>query len=176
MDDQASALLRAVRAAGLLSDPVEDEGVVRGPARLDAAGYDVSVNLDPDPDLEDADDSADDDPVDPASLIAAARAFLALSPERWSDLLGEIVEEVGPVAGRLLTREDLVLAWVAVVPEAYLLSFPVPRDSPAAHVRVQLGADLELDELGVDEDEDDEDALEFDSLDALLDELDGKST
>ncbi|ARJ03886.1 hypothetical protein GCM10010988_25540 [Cnuibacter physcomitrellae] len=174
MDDQASALLRAVRAAGLLSDPVEDEGVVRGPARLDAAGYDVSVNLDPDPDLEDADDS----PVDPASLIAAARAFLALSRERWSDLLGEIVEEVGPVAGRLLTREDLVLAWVAVVPEAYLLSFPVPGDPLAAHVRVQLGADLELDELGVDEDEDedDEDALEFDSLDALLDELEGKST
>jgi hypothetical protein len=155
MVDQPSALLRTVRASGLLADPVEDQGVVRGPARLEAAGYDVSVNLDPDPDLE-ADDAGSGE-VDPASLIAAAETFLAISAERWSDLLDEIVEEVGDeiglIAGRMVTREDLVLKWVAVVPDAYLLSFPVPCEAPEAHIRAQLGSDLGLDELGVDEDD-----------------------
>jgi len=155
MVDQPTALLRTVRASGLLSEPVEDEGVVRGPARLEAAGYDVSVNLDADPDLEAEDDGSEE--VDPASLIAAAETFLAMSVERWSDLLDEIVEEVGdeigPIAGRTVTREDLVLEWVAVVPDAYLLSFPVPRETPEVHVRAQLGSDLGLDELGVDQDD-----------------------
>lgn len=185
MNDQHSALLRAVRAAGLLADPVEEEVVVRGFARLAAAGYDVSVNLDPEPEFDPLDDELGAEPVEPASLIAAAEAFLTMSVPQWNRLFDEILEEIkegfGPVAGRRVGREDLVIEWVAVVPDAYLVSFPVPRESPEAFIRAQLDADLRLDELYVDDDadddddDDDDDAIEFASLEALLDELNGKN-
>ncbi|GAB3153022.1 hypothetical protein GCM10027058_20900 [Microbacterium neimengense] len=183
MNDQPSALLRAVRAAGLLVDPVEEEGVVRGPARLTAAGYDVSINLDPEPEFDPLDDELGAEPVQPATLIAAAEAFLAMSLPQWERLLDEILEEIedgfGPVAGRPVGCEDLVIEWVAVVPDAYLVSFPVPRESPEVFIRAQLDADFRLDELYVDDDadddDDDDDAIEFASLEALLDELNGKN-
>lgn len=183
MNDQPSALLRAVRAAGLLADPVEEEGVVRGPARLTAAGYDVSINLDPEPEFDPLDDEVGAESVDPDSLIAAAEAFLTMSVPQWNRLLDEILEEIeegfGQVAGRGVGREDLVIEWVAVVPDAYLVSLPVPRESPEAFIRAQLDADFRLDELYVDDgpdddDDDDDDVIEFTSLEALLDELSGK--
>lgn len=179
MNVQPSALLRAVRAAGLLADPVEEEGVVRGPARLEAAGYDVSVNLDPDPEFDPLDDEVDAEPVEPAFLIAAAEAFLTMSAARWDRLMGEILEEIegaGGVAGRPVGREDLTIEWVAVVPDAYLVSFPMPRESPEVFIRAQLDADFRLDELYVDDDQDDgdDDAVDVASLEALLDELNGK--
>lgn len=183
MNDQPSALLRAVRVAGLLADPVEEEGVVRGPARLIAAGYDVSINLDPEPEFDPLDDEVGTESVDPASLIAAAEAFLTMSVARWERLLDEILEEIeeglGQVAGRRVGREDLVIEWAAVVPDAYLVSLPVPRESPEAFIRAQLDADFRLDELYVDDgpdddDDDDDDVIEFTSLEVLLDELSGK--
>lgn len=178
MNVQPSALLRAVRAAGLLADPVEEEGVVRGPARLEAAGYDVSVNLDPDPEFDPLDDEVGAEPVEPASLIAAAEAFLTMSAARWGRLIDEILEEIEG-AGRVAGREDLTIEWVAVVPDAYLVSFPVPRESPEVFIRAQLDADFRLDELYIDEDPDEDDddddaAVDVASLEALLDELNGK--
>jgi hypothetical protein len=183
MNDQPSALLRAVRVAGLLADPVEEEGVVRGPAHFTAAGYDVSINLDPEPEFDPLDDEVGAESVDPDSLVAAAEAFLTMSVARWERLLDEILEEIeegfGQVAGRGVGREDLVIEWVAVVPDAYLVSFPVPRESPEVFIRAQLDADFRLDELYVDDgadddDDDDDDVIEFASLEALLDELSGK--
>ncbi|WP_307318958.1 hypothetical protein [Microbacterium sp. SORGH_AS_0862] len=189
MNDQPSALLRAVRAAGLLADPVEEEGVVRGPARLTAAGYDVSINLGPEPEFDPLDDEVGTESVDPASLIAAAEAFLTMSAPQWNRLLDEILEEIEEgfetVVGRRVGRDDLAIEWVAVVPDVYLVSFPVPRESPEAFIRAQLDADFRLDELYVDDgpdddddaddDDDDDDAVEFASLEALLDELNGKN-
>ncbi|MFE6861402.1 cytochrome C5 [Nocardia sp. NPDC057668] len=153
----------------LLADPQSGAGIIFGTARVPALGVVVTVNVDPE--LDDRDD------LDVATLTAGIERLLGLSAEQWARVRDEIALEIEEAVGDQPVREetdlraDLTLRSTVVFHDAFLLSFAAPNQFPDSWIRVQLDTELELDGVVVDPKDDDPEAVEFGSLDDLLDHL-----
>lgn len=163
------ALLRRISDSGLLDDPVAEDDIVYGRARLDGAGADVMVNVDPE--LEEVEEP------DSEVLLAAIARVLAMSEAQWTEIVeavaGEIEDGVaddGPIVEQTDLRAELEPKSVVVFADAVLLSLAAPRQFPDSRVLVQLDEDFEIENVEVMADEGSE-TIEFDSLDDLLDHI-----
>lgn len=151
----------------VLRDPEVEDSFAYGLARLEAAGTDVMVNVDPE--VEDRDD------VTVEALVARVAAFLAMTPDQWEQVLLDVVAEVEDAVGEQAIAEptalhdDLALTSSVVFVDAVLLSFVAPLQFPDAVVRVQLDADLSFEDMDVEIEG--VEKLTFDGLDELLDHL-----
>lgn len=160
-------LQRALLDRGVLSGPQIGDGVVRGMAFVDAAGAEVVLIVDPE--VDDGDEPADAD-----ELVAAAERIVALSEGEWAAIIAAIVAEIEDAVGdepvREMTRldDDLRLHAVVVLSEAVLLAFDAPTQFPDSTIRVQLDADLQVDDLEVHSGAE---TVAFDDLDGLLDHV-----
>lgn len=145
-------LLDRLTETGLLDDPVIDDDFVCGRARLDGAGSDVMVNVDPE--LEDVDDP------DPDALVAAVSRVLAIGESRWTAIveavsreIEEAVADVGPIAEQTDLRADIEPKSLVVFADAVLLSLAAPRQFPDSRILVQLDEDFDIENVEVAEDE-----------------------
>lgn len=162
------ALLARIVDSGLLDEPVAENDLVYGRARIEAAGTDVNVNVDPELD--------EHDEVDEDALMAAVERVLSVSESRWRAIVDEVAADIEeavddePVAEQIDLRDDLEASSVVVFADAVLLAFLAPKQLPESRILVQLDADLEVDGIEVRE-LDGSATAEFDSLDDLLDHL-----
>ncbi|WFR72311.1 cytochrome C5 [Prescottella defluvii] len=167
--DTIDRLRDEIARTGLLTEPQSDDGFVFGTARMGAVGTDVTVNVDPD-----LDERSD---VDTGALLAAVERVLTVTKARWDRIVDSIAEEIEEAVGDEQVieatdlRDDLALRSVVVFPDAVLLSFAAPKQFPDSWIRAQLDEDLGVDGVIVDEKDDGIEVVEFDSLDALLDNL-----
>ncbi|HVK28040.1 MAG TPA: hypothetical protein VM575_06850 [Nocardioides sp.] len=151
----------------VLREPQAEDSFAYGLAHLAAAGTDVMVNVDPE--AEDRDDVTAD------TLVARVAAFLAITPEQWSQVLTDVVAEVEdavgdqPVAEPTALREDLSLTSTVVFADAVLLSFVAPLQFPDAIIRVQLDEGFAFEDMDVEIEG--VEPVTFDGLDDLLDHL-----
>ncbi|GAA2073185.1 cytochrome C5 [Microbacterium hatanonis] len=156
------ALLDRISESGLLDEPVADNGIVRGRASLDAAGLEVTVNVDPE--LEEEDEGDSDSP-DLDALIGGVTRTLAMSETQWRAVIDAIADEIGEavaddaVAEQVDLRDDLEATSVVVFADAVLLRFTARRQFPDSRILVQLDSDLEVETVEVEED-----AAELDDL------------
>jgi hypothetical protein len=156
------ALLDRISESGLLDEPVADNGIVRGRASLDAAGSEVTVNVDPE--LEEEDEGDSDSP-DLDALIGGVTRTLAMSETQWRAVIDAIADEIGEavaddaVAEQVDLRDDLEATSVVVFADAVLLRFTARRQFPDSRILVQLDSDLEVETVEVEED-----AAELDDL------------
>lgn len=136
-------LLARIIDSGLLDDPVAENGLVYGRATIDAAGAEVTVNVDPE--LEDDEETHDDD-----ALIAAITRILTVSETRWRAVIDEVADDIDdavddePVLERVDLREDLEATSVVVFADAVLVAFDAPKQFPDSRILVQLDDDLEV--------------------------------
>ena len=100
------ALLRRISDSGLLDDPVAEDDVVYGRARLDGAGADVMVNVDPE--LEEVDEP------DSEILLAAVARILGMSEAQWTKIVEAVATEIeeavadsGPIEEQSDLRADI---------------------------------------------------------------------
>lgn len=153
--------------SGVLRDPDVEDSFAYGLARLEAAGTDVMVNVDPE--VEDRDDVAVE------ALVARVVAFLAMTPDQWEQVLLDVVAEVEDAVGEQAIAEptalhdDLALTSSVVFVDAVLLSFVAPLQFPDAVIRVQLDADLSFEDMDVEIEG--VETVTFEGLDELLDHL-----
>ncbi|MCL2534957.1 MAG: cytochrome C5 [Nocardiaceae bacterium] len=167
--DPIDRLRDEIVRSGLLEAAQADDGIVFGTARMHAVGTDVTVNVDPE--LDDRPD------VDTDALLAAVERLLMITPERWNrvvdSIAGEIEEAVGDQRVDEATdlRNDLALRSTVVFHDAVLLSFAAPKQFPDSWIRAQLDESLDVDGVVVDGKDHDTGAVEFESLDDLLDHL-----
>jgi hypothetical protein len=156
------ALLDRISESGLLDEPIADNGIVRGRASLDAAGSEVTVNVDPE--LEEEDEGDSDSP-DLDALIGGVTRTLAMSETQWRAVIDAIADEIGEavaddaVAEQVDLRDDLEATSVVVFADAVLLRFTARRQFPDSRILVQLDSDLEVETVEVEED-----AAELDDL------------
>lgn len=149
------ALLDRISESGLLDEPVADNGIVRGRASLDAAGSEVTVNVDPE--LEEEDEGDGDSP-DLDALIGGVTRTLAMSETQWRAVIDAIADEIGEavaddaVAEQVDLRDDLEATSVVVFADAVLLRFTARRQFPDSRILVQLDSDLEVETVEVEED------------------------
>jgi hypothetical protein len=144
------ALLARIADSGLLDEPTAANGLVYGRASLDAAGTEVTVNVDPE--LHDDDDELDDD-----ALLEAITRILSVSESRWRAVIEEVAVEIedavaddeAPVIEQTDLRDDLEATSVVVFADAMLLAFVAPRQFPDSRILVQLDEDLEVDGVEV---------------------------
>ncbi|MGX1804347.1 cytochrome C5 [Nocardia sp. NPDC055321] len=166
--DPIDRLGEEISRRGLLTAPESGAGIIFGTARVPALGLVVTVNVDPE--LDDRDD------LDAEALLSGIERLVGLPAGQWARLCDEIAleieEAVGdqPVEEETDLRADLTLRSTVVFHDAFLLSFAAPKQFPDSWIRVQLDAEFALQDLVVDP-RDDDDAIEFDSLDDLLDQL-----
>jgi hypothetical protein len=165
------SLLLRISDSGLLDDPVAEDDIVYGRARLDGAGADVMVNVDPE--LEDVDEP------DAEVLTAAVARILAMSEAQWTEIVETVASEIeeavaddGPIVEQTDLRADLEPKSVVVFADAVLLSLAAPRQFPDSRILVQLDEDFEIENVEVTEDDGSE-TIEFESLDDLLDHISG---
>ncbi|NLP84922.1 cytochrome C5 [Microbacterium sp. CFH 90308] len=165
------ALLRRISDSGLLDDPVAEDDVVYGRARLDGAGADVMVNVDPE--LEEVDEP------DSEILLAAVARILGMSEAQWTKIVEAVATEIeeavadsGPIEEQTDLRADIDPKSVVVFADAVMLSLAAPRQFPDSRILVQLDEDFEIEDVQVIDDEGSE-TIEFDSLDDLLDHISG---
>lgn len=167
------SLLARIVESGLLEDPIAENGLVYGRASIDAAGTVVNVNVDPE--LDDEDDSDD---VDHDALIDAVSRILSVGESRWRAVIDEVATDIDdavddePVVEQIDLRDDLEATSVVVFADAVLLAFLAPKQFPDSRILVQLDEDLEVDGVEVRE-LDGSESIDFDTLDALLDEISG---
>jgi len=160
-------LQRALLERGVLSGPQVGDGIVRGTAFVDAAGAEVVLIVDPEVD-------DDEEPAAAGDLVAAAERIVALSEGEWAAIVASIVAEIEDAVGDEPVREttrledDLRLQAVVVLSDAVLLAFDAPTQFPGSTIRVQLDADLRVDDLEVDSGAE---TVAFDDLDGLLDHV-----
>ena len=160
-------LRELVAASGLVVDPQIGDGFVFGKARLPAADADINIDLDPE---------IDEGPADADAVFAAAERFLSIAAGTWGAIIesiaGEVEEAVSGVEVIEATdlRDDLSIRSVVVFADSILLSFAAEKQFPDSWVRAQLGEDLEVEDIAVD-DRDDIETVEFDTIDGLLDHL-----
>lgn len=163
IDELADEIVRS----GLLTALQSDDGFVYGTARMRAVGIDVTVNVDPE--LDDRPDP------DSAVLLAAVERLLTLTPQHWQVIIDSIAQEIEEVVGEQRVEEttdlraDLALKSTVVFHDSVLLSFAAPKQFPDSWIRAQLDEDFVVDDVVVDDKDDD--AVEFESVDALLDHL-----
>jgi len=149
------ALLDHISESGLLDEPVADNGIVRGRASLDAAGSEVTVNVDPE--LEEEDEGDGDSP-DLDALIGGVTRTLDMSETQWRAVIDAIADEIGEavaddaVAEQVDLRDDLEATSVVVFADAVLLRFTARRQFPDSRILVQLDSDLEVETVEVEED------------------------
>lgn len=144
------ALLARIADSGLLDDPTAANGLVYGRASLDAAGTEVTVNVDPE--LHDDEDELDED-----ALLEAISGILSISESRWRAVIEEVAVEIedavaddeAPVIEQTDLRDDLEATSVVVFADAVLLGFLAPRQFPDSRILVQLDEDLEVDGVEV---------------------------
>lgn len=168
------ALLARITDSGLLDDPTAENGLIYGRANIDAAGTEVTVNVDPE--LDDDDDELDDE-----ALIDAISRVLSVNESRWRAIIEEVAADIedavaddeAPVIEQTDLRDDLEATSVVVFADAVLLAFIAPRQFPDSRILVQLDADLEVDGVEV-RDSDGGEAEESATLDGLLDHLSGE--
>lgn len=67
-------------------------------------------------------------------------------------------------------RDDLSIRSVVVFADSILLSFAAEKQLPDSRIRAQLGENLEVEDIAID-DRDDIETIEFDTVDGLLDHL-----
>ncbi|WP_127818733.1 cytochrome C5 [Microbacterium sp. CPCC 204701] len=163
------SLLRRISDTGLLDDPVIEGDFVCGRARLDGAGADVMVNVDPE--LDEADEA------DPAALLAGISRILAMSEAQWTTIVESVATEIeeavaddGPIVEQTDLRADLEPTSVVVFADAVLLSLAAPRQFPDSRILVQLDDDFEIENVEVAVN-DGAETIELDSLDDLLDHI-----
>lgn len=153
----------------LLTAPQSADGFVFGTGRLRSLGADVTVNVDPE-----LDDRSD---LDTGVLLAAVERLLTVTSEQWERIVDSIAEEIEeavggqPVQETTDLRDDLALESTVVFHDAVLLCLASPKQFPDSWIRAQLDEELAVDEVAVDEKDDDTEAVEFGSLDDLLDHL-----
>jgi len=158
-------LLDRISESGLLDDPVADNGIVRGRAIVDAAGSQVTVNVDPE--LEEEDEGDGDSP-DLDALIDGVTRALAMSETQWRAVLDAIADEIGDtvddeaVAEQVDLRDDLEATSLVVFADAVLLRFSARRQFPDSRILVQLDSELEVETVEVEED-----TADFDAADDL---------
>ena len=159
------ALLDRISESGLLDEPIADNGIVRGRASLDAAGSEVTVNVDTE--LEEEDEGDSDSP-DLDALIGGVTRTLAMSETQWRAVIDAIADEIGEavaddaVAEQVDLRDDLEATSVVVFADAVLLRFTARRQFPDSRILVQLDSDLEVETVEVEED-----AADFDDLSSI---------
>jgi hypothetical protein len=153
----------------LLSAPYAGDGIVIGGAQVPAAGADVMVNVDPE---------LDERPeLDEGALLAAVERVLTMTTAQWRRIVDAIAEEIEDAVGEQSVsettdlRDDLTLRSVVVFTDAFLLSCAAPKQFPDSWIRAQLGEDLGVDDVVVDEKDDDIETVRFESVDDLLDHL-----
>lgn len=163
------ALLGRISESGLLDDPVAQDDIVYGRARLDGAGADVMVNVDPE--VEDVEEP------DAVALVAGVSRILAMSEAQWTAIAETVATEIeeavaddGPIAEQTDLRAELEPKSIVVFADAVLLSLAAPRQFPDSRILVQLDEDFEIENVEVTESEGAE-TIEFDSLDDLLDHI-----
>lgn len=164
-------IVRLLSEAGLVDDPLAEDGIVHGRARIDAAGADVAVNVDPE--LDDVEEP------DAAALVDAVARVLAISEARWRAVVDAAATEIedataedGDILEQTDLRDDMEIKSVVVFADATLLAFAAARQFPDSRILVQLDEDFEIENVEVTED-DGVETLEFSSLDGLLDHLSG---
>lgn len=165
------SLLARITDSGLLDDPIAENGLVYGRANIDAAGTEVSVNVDPE--LDDDDDELDED-----ALVEATSRILSVNESRWRAMIDEVANDIedavaddeAPVIDQTDLRDDLEATSVVVFADAVLLAFIAPRQFPESRILVQLDEDLEVDGVEV-RDLDAAETDEISTLDGLLDHL-----
>lgn len=166
--EQISHLRDVIAASQLLQDVQARDDFVVGSVRFQAAGVDIHVNVDP--------ELADNPEICVDTLITNTRRFLEMSADHWKGQINDIALEVEEALGDAEVeeptdlRDDLRLHSAAILPDAVLLSFTAPRQFPDSWVRAQLCVALTLEDVSIDE-KDDVEAVEFNSLDELLDNL-----
>ena len=170
MNASLDALKDELARRGLIAAPEIEDSFVYGPARFDAIGGDVMVNVDP--------EIAERGALEAGPLVDRVERFLALAPGAWRAVIEQAVSEIeeavgpAPVTEEADLRDDLALKSVVVFVDAVLLSFDAPRQFPDSVVRVLLDEDLAYDDVEVDErDDEGTETLTFGSLDELLDHL-----
>lgn len=170
-DPALEALLRRISDSGLLDDPVAEDDIVYGRARLDGAGADVMVNVDPE--VEEVEES------DADALVAGVSRILAMSEAQWTAIIETVATEIeeavaddGPIVEQTDLRADLEPKSVVVFADAVMLSLAAPRQFPDSRILVQLDEDFEIENVEVTED-DGVETIEFDSPDDLLDHISG---
>jgi hypothetical protein len=167
-------LLARIVESGLLEDPIAENGLVYGRASIDAAGTVVNVNVDPE--LEDDDEHGEE--VDHEALIGAVARILSVGESRWRTVLDEVATDLDdavddePIVEQIDLRDDLEATSVVVFADASLLAFIAPKQFPDSRILVQLNEELEVEGVEVRE-LDGSESIDFDALDALLDEISG---
>lgn len=164
-------LVRLLSDEGLLDDLLAEDGIVHGRARLDGAGADVAVNIDPE--LDEVDDP------DPGALVQAVARVLAIGEGTWRAVVDAAATEIedataedGEITEQADLRTDMEIRSIVVFADAVLLSFAAERQFPDSRILVQLDEEFEIENVEVVE-EDGADTLEFASLDELRDHLRG---
>jgi hypothetical protein len=151
MSTALEELLARVNETGHLDEPVVEGGVVRGRAHLEAAGVDVTVDIDPELEEDDAETDVDD-------LIEGVSRILAVKENRWRAIVdeaaGDIEDGVGDaeVGEQRDLRDELEATSVVVFADAVVVSLIAPRQFPDSRIVIQLDHDLDIDGVEVVED------------------------
>ena len=138
-------LLARIVDSGLLDDPVAENGLIYGRATIDAAGAVVTVNVDPELELED-----DEDGLDADALVAAITRILSVSETRWRAVIDEVADDIDeavddePVIEQTDLRDDLEATSVVVFADAVLIAFDAPKQFPDSRILVQLDDELDV--------------------------------
>ncbi|WP_300680441.1 hypothetical protein [Nocardioides sp.] len=141
-----TALHSALAATDLLTELEIEDGFIHGETTFAAAGVEVVVNVDPDPEEEGRE-------VDAAAMVERTRALLGLSAEEFTRIVGEVAdeidaaleeEEIEKVAD---LRVDLTPVSLIVLPEGAGLVLLAPTQLPNGAVTVILDDEREITEI-----------------------------
>lgn len=162
-DSVLAEILDRITDAGLVDDPVIEDDVVRASARLEGAGVEVEVELDPE--IEDVDDP------DVDALVEALADVLDVSETQWRAIIEEIAVEIedaiddDELSDKVDLRVDLEAVGVVVFADAVVIVFTADTQFPESLVHVQLGPDFEVEDIEIVTDDDDEEEDEDESDD-----------
>jgi hypothetical protein len=163
-------LVDRIRSEEILDEVTADGAVVHGVARFEAAGADVTVNVDPEL------DGTDDVDVDVDALVVSLHRVLGASEATWSTMLAAIADDLedmvdeGPAAADKDLRQELEARSLVVLADATLLRLEAVRSFPGARIVVQIDDDYEVQLVEVQQIEEIE-TRSFDRVDDLLDHV-----
>jgi hypothetical protein len=148
-------LLRRISDEGLLDEPEAEDVIVRGRAHWDAAGSEVTVDVDPE--VDDEDDDEDEEATDLDALVDGLTRTLAMSEAQWTAVIDAVVDEIDDapdeedVAEQTPLRDDLEATSIVVFADAVLLRFAAKRRFPDSRILVQIDENLEVETVEVEE-------------------------
>lgn len=138
-----SALADALTATGLVTDAQADEGFVHGDVVLAATGEEITLNVDPDPDMEGLE-------PDVEVLTAKSISLINLSPEVLAAITAEVAEELEAalveeeIEKLVDLRDDLTVVAAIALPQGAGLVFLSPTQFPEGGITVFLGETWEV--------------------------------